>query len=103
MSAPRSFLSDEPIERGLPTNGAKNQFLRQPAIDLCERGFRERFVEQILDEAAAVSMAAEDAGGNFSWFFRTHCLIMSFAQLEATTSAFPRGSFWTSARYERRV
>lgn len=86
MSAPRSFLGDEPIERGLPTNDAKNQFLRQPAIDWCERSFRQRFFEQILDETAAVIMAAEDAGGNFSWFFRTHCLIMSFAQLEGASA-----------------
>ena len=79
-------MSNEPIERGLPSNDAKNQFLREPAIDRCERGFRQRFFEQILDEAATVIMAAKDAGGNFSWFFGTHCLIMSFAQLEGASA-----------------
>lgn len=70
------FFGNQPVEGGLPANDAKGEFLGEAAVDWREGGGSKGVVEQFLDKTSAFGVAAKDAHGNFSWFFRTHCLIM---------------------------
>ena len=85
LRAARSFGRDQPIKRSLPTNHAKGEFLYEAAVRRQEYLSGQLIFEDFLDELLPDRMPLEHGNGNFSWFFATHSLIMTVAQLQART------------------
>jgi transcription elongation GreA/GreB family factor len=69
-----AFAGDEPIEEGLLTAGAVDQFLAEVPIDLGQAG--EIAAEQRFDGNGACFSLDQHARRNFSWFSFRHAFIL---------------------------
>jgi hypothetical protein len=71
------FLRNDPVEGGLPADGAAGEFLRESTIRRREMHATEGIVEQRFEETIAISVLTKHSRGNFSWFLSLHPVILA--------------------------
>ena len=75
-------LVDQPVEGALPADDSSHQFLEQAAIGRAQVAGRQLAIEDVFDILSGRAAPQQDTGGNLSWFFRKHTLILhEFAPL----------------------
>ena len=79
----RCLARDQPIERGLSAHDAVNDFLQQSAICSIKPSGVAFGLKQVLNKVPARLALLQQTKGNFSWFFKSHLLIIPFAQVSA--------------------
>ena len=63
------FAGDQPVQRGLPSHDAADQFMDEVAVGMRERVGAKRLFQHAFHKAAATRFALpQNAGCNFSWF-----------------------------------
>jgi len=67
LFAPIGFLRDEPVERGLPADGAADEFVAEAAIHGRKPRGGERIVEQVFGEFTAGFALLQNVRRNLSW------------------------------------
>jgi hypothetical protein len=85
LGAPVGATRNQPIEGGLPADGAEGKFPSEAAVvgGKLRRGGKG-VVEQVFNPTGASGVGFEDVNGNFSWFFGGHEVIVAVAQLQSS-------------------